>query len=133
MTCLGFGAAQRLAKHLNALRKQVEKLVIPEDEHLLLDELTNLQDAHTEELEAKEVEHATTLHNIRTMEEHAEVLNQAIRGHARAQGEEENTLRITWAKQHSELASARMKVKGIPAELHLPSRDSPVHPGMGLR
>ena len=108
---LGLGAAQRLAKHLNALRKQVEKLVIPEDEHLLLDELTNLQDAHTEELEAKEVEHAAALHNIRTMEEHAEVLNQAIRGHARAQGEEENTLRITWAKQHSELASARMKVK----------------------
>lgn len=108
---LGLGAAERLLRHLNALHKQVEKQLIPEDEHVLLDELTALL---TERREALATNKATLLEGeaeVLRLEERAEALNAVIRGQTRQRGEVDNELRIQWAKQHSELAAARIRAK----------------------
>jgi len=104
---LGIGVLQRLSKHLKTLKRESLRKMAPQEQKIKMDELMNLSNTYTEELEEIMTKIKTTEEDISEMEFKMETLNQQIKNFSSDSGDKDNELRIEWVKKHSELNSVR--------------------------
>ena len=104
---LGIGVLQRLSKHLKTLKRESLRKMAPQEQKVKMEELINLSNTYTNELEGITLELEEIEENISEMEMEMENLNQQIKNFSSDSGDKDNQLRIEWVKKHSELNSVR--------------------------
>jgi DNA sulfur modification protein DndD len=104
---LGIGLLDRLDSHLNSLRSETLRKMVPENKKNKMDEMIELSDNFNLEI-IEETEKILELEKeiIETKEE-MDKLNLMIQEISRKEGDKDNALRIEWVKRHSELNSIR--------------------------
>ena len=104
---LGIGLLDRLDSHLNSLRSETLRKMVPENKKNKMDEMIELSDKFSLEI-LEETENIIEIKKeILETKEEMEKLNLMIQEISRKEGDEDNTLRIEWVKRHSELNSIR--------------------------
>lgn len=110
---LGIGVLQRLSKHLKTLKRESLRKMAPQEQKIKMEELINLSNTYTDELEEITIKLEKIGENISEMEVEMENLNRQIKNFSSDSGDKDNQLRIEWVKKHSELNSVRSSLLEI--------------------
>jgi DNA sulfur modification protein DndD len=107
---LGLGTLDRLNRHLNSLQTQTLRKMAPSGEKAKLQEMMDLSVSYQREILEDETEIEETEAAMFLTENRMDELNEAIQLSSREAGDADNTLRIQYAKRHSELTSIRREL-----------------------
>jgi len=107
---LGIGIYDRMNKHLHSLQGETLRRMAPDGQKAKMDDMMELSVTFEEEITQLDRQIAENEITLLETQNRIEELNDAIQLSSRAEGDEDNALRIEWATRHSELTSIRREL-----------------------